>query len=80
MSEAARRVILRPQVAENLEQQVMYLDAHASPDVGDRYLAAVNAAFDRLAETPGVGALREQLNSPISRSISSTGRAGKPSR
>ena len=62
MSLSARRIVLRPRVADDLERQVEYLDDQATPEVSDRYLASVNAAFDQLAQMPGMGAPREHLN------------------
>ena len=65
MTESVRRIILRPRVAEDLEKQVEYLDNQASPEVSDRYLASVYSAFDQLAQMPGMGASREQLNARL---------------
>jgi toxin ParE1/3/4 len=66
MSETSRKIILRPRVADDLERQVDYLDGEASSEVGDRYLAAVNAAFEQLADMPGLGARRDFNNTRLS--------------
>ena len=62
MSENARRIVLRPLVADDLEMHVEYLDEKASPEVSDRYLAAVNSAFEQVARMPDIGAPRDYLN------------------
>jgi plasmid stabilization system protein ParE len=48
------RVILRPDVPDDLHDIVKYLDRH-SVTAGDRFMAAVFPAFDDLAAMPGVG-------------------------
>jgi len=45
--------------------QVEYLDEKASPEVSDRYLSAATAAFDQLAQMPGLGAPRDDLNTNL---------------
>jgi plasmid stabilization system protein ParE len=62
MSNTPLRIVLRPRVADDMERQVAYLDEHATQKVGDRYLAAVNEAFEQLAEMPGMGAPRDTLS------------------
>jgi toxin ParE1/3/4 len=62
MSWSTRRILLQPRVTEDLERQVEYLDERANPEVSDRYLKSVYGAFDLLAQMPGMGAPREQLN------------------
>jgi toxin ParE1/3/4 len=62
MSEISRKIVLRPRVADDLERQVEYLDQEASPEVGNRYLAAINAAFEQLAGMPGIGTRRDFNN------------------
>ena len=65
MIQSPRRIILRPPVADDLEKHVEYLDEQASPEVSDRYLTSVYAAFDQLAQMPGIGASRDYLNARL---------------
>ena len=65
MSKHARRIVLRPRVEQDLEQQTEYLEEQASSEVADRYLVSEGAAFEMLAQMPGMGALRENLNARL---------------
>ena len=49
-----RRVILRPQIPDDLRSIVGYLEQH-SVSAADRFVDAVFAAFDDLAAMPGKG-------------------------
>lgn len=48
------RIILRPQVPDDLHAIVTYLDRH-SVEAGDRFMAAVFPALEGLADMPGKG-------------------------
>ena len=48
------RVVLRPQVPDDVASIVAYLEQH-SPAAADRFVTAAFAAFDDLASMPGKG-------------------------
>jgi plasmid stabilization system protein ParE len=50
----ALRVILRPEIPDDLHQIVRYLETH-NLSAADRFVEAVFAAFDDLAQMPGKG-------------------------
>ena len=53
----ARRIIMRPEVPDDLTVIVDYFDLH-SEGAGDRFLQSVFRTFDELAEMPGKGSLK----------------------
>jgi plasmid stabilization system protein ParE len=50
----ALRIVLKPAVADDLRQIIDYLDQH-NVDASDRWLQAVFAALEDLAQMPGKG-------------------------
>ena len=50
----SRRILLRPQVPDDIRSVVRYLDTH-SVSAADRFVDAVFAALDELALMPGKG-------------------------
>lgn len=55
-----KRFLLSPAAATDIEQIEAFLDAHA-PHATDRVLDALRDAMRRIAATPGLGHLREDL-------------------
>lgn len=55
------RLVIRPDVVGDTEGIAGYL-AQQSIDVAERFLDACRADFQRLAEMPGAGRIREFLN------------------
>jgi plasmid stabilization system protein ParE len=53
-----RRVILRPQVPDDLDAILTYLEQH-SIEVADRFIGAVSATFEDLALMPGKGSPKQ---------------------
>ena len=54
-----RRVERRPRVRLDVLEQATYLGEEASEELALRFVDAVDAALQRLADTPEVGRLRE---------------------
>lgn len=52
-----RRVILRPEVPQDLHNIVEWMESRSAA-AADRFIEAVFAAFDDLAEMPGKGSLK----------------------
>ena len=57
----SRRLVIRPPVVTDMEGIADYLAAR-SLDTADRFLDGCRADFERLAEMPGAGRLREFEN------------------
>lgn len=49
------RVILRPQIPDDLHAILLYLEQAGGQALADRFLSAAFAAIDELATTPGKG-------------------------
>jgi plasmid stabilization system protein ParE len=54
----AHRIVLRPQVPDDLHNIVQYLEEHSIP-AADRFIEAVFSALDGLAEMPGKGSPKQ---------------------
>jgi len=59
------RVIIREAAKRDVAKQWDYL-RERNPDAAERYVAAVQAMFERLLATPGMGPLREYGNPTLS--------------
>ncbi|MDB5358304.1 MAG: plasmid stabilization system protein [Phycisphaerales bacterium] len=55
------RIVVRPEVQRDLDEQVVYI-GERNFDAAERYEKAVLADFRKLAEMPGMGALRNFPN------------------
>jgi toxin ParE1/3/4 len=55
------RVLIRPRAAADLAETYDYLAARNAP-AANRFADAAKTAFDRLAEVPGMGAVRRTRN------------------
>ena len=53
-----REVLKRPQVRKDIMEQADYL-ALTSMNASDRFLQAIQKAFRKIAETPGIGSPRD---------------------
>ena len=58
----SQRVSFKPKAAEDLERIEDYLARHASVDVAEQFIDISDAAFERLATMPEMGALRRSAN------------------
>lgn len=58
------KVVLRPEVADDLHGIVAYLE-QSSIDVANRFAPAVFLGFDQLAEMPGMGSLKQFRSRPM---------------
>jgi plasmid stabilization system protein ParE len=54
-------IAVSPAALSDIEQITSYLNAEAGATVALRYASAFDAAFDRLAQFPGVGPPRPRL-------------------
>ncbi len=54
----SRRFSFKPKAAEDLERIENYLARNASLEVAKRFIDVSDAAFERLAAMPGMGAIR----------------------
>lgn len=54
-----RKIFRRPQAARDLMEAADYIAERGSLDASDRFLAATESAFRKLAEMPGMGASRD---------------------
>ena len=53
-----RRVILRPQVPDDLQEILLYLEQH-SIEVADRFISSAWATLEYLAQMPGMGSPKD---------------------
>jgi toxin ParE1/3/4 len=62
----ARPVTVRPRAVEDIEGHADYLEENATPEIAQRFRAAIMNAVDRIAFMPGAGAPREVQNALLS--------------